>query len=190
MYCTNWNSTRITSSATRPPVAPFPLPRSRTLSGSVELDKSGDVVNPAASPASAGGNNRNRNQRMQHEKASMDVEDEDKEVFSIFAARTFEQLSQAYREKLTQEQQLQLKKAVEVLAAKAEQAPSEEEIKMKEEERAKKSQAQEEERMTAEGGGFFASASQFQLTRPEMYEIHGPQVWCLLKYGFVDFLTA
>jgi len=46
---------------------------------------------------------------------------------------------------------------------------------MKEEERAKKSQAQEEERMTAEGGGFFASASQFQLTRPEMYEIHGPQ---------------
>ena len=23
-----------------------------------------------------------------------------------------------------------------------------------------------------------------------MYEIHGPQVWRLLKYAFVDFLTA
>ena len=30
--------------------------------------------------------------------------------------------------------------------------------------------------MTPKGGGFFAGASQFQLTRPEMYEIHGPQV--------------
>ena len=44
--------------------------------------------------------------------------------------------------------------------------------------------------MTAKGGGFFASASQFQLTHPEMYEIHGPQVWRLLKYAVVDFLTA
>ena len=56
------------------------------------------------------------------------------------------------------------------------------------------SQAQEEERdvvlimqMTAKGGGFFTSASQFQLTHPEMYEIHGPQVWRLLKYALVDF---
>ena len=41
--------------------------------------------------------------------------------------------------------------------------------------------------MTANGGGFFAGASQFQLTRPDMYEIHGPQVWRLFKCAFVDF---
>jgi hypothetical protein len=135
---------------TLPDPGPFP--------GSVELDKNSVVVNPAASPASAIGNNRNRNQRqtrqvgrIQREEASMDVEDEDEdeEVFTTFAARMFEQLSQAYREKLTQEQQLQLKKAAEgILASKAEQTASEEENKM-EEECAKHevvSQAQEEER--------------------------------------------
>ena len=84
---------------------------------------------------------------MQRREASIDVKDEDEEVFSTFAARMFEQLSQAYREILTREQ---LEKAADGVAAKVEQATSEEENKM--EERAKHevvSQAQEEERDAA-----------------------------------------
>ena len=129
--------------STLPDPGPFP--------GTMELDKN----NSAASPASAIGNSRNRNQRqtqqvgrMQREGASMDVEDEDEEVFTTFAARMFEQLLQAYREKLTQEQQLLLKKAAEGVVVEAGQATSEEENKMGEEcaKHEVVSQAQEEER--------------------------------------------
>ena len=44
--------------------------------------------------------------------------------------------------------------------------------------------------MNAGEGGFFAGARQFHLLHPEMAEIYGDQVRCLLIHEFIDFLTA